>query len=323
MNFKEAFQILGIPEGSSKADAKKAFRKLAQTHHPDKNKEPDAEAKFKRINEAYQVIDSGKASGEDGRTQRNQSYQQNTQDISDLFRHMRNQGHQNIVLEDINLQITLTFKESVLSCKKKITYNRKNVCADCNGNGRRVIHNGCAKCNGTGTFVRQTANMIFQQTCPDCHGQTKSEPCIQCKTLGYQDAQISLDVNIPGGVISNNILRLGGIGNFGGIIFGQAQYSNVNVHIQVTPESGLKLEENDVISEINVSLLNALTGIKITVPSVNGYQEITLPKLSKNKQEVILPNLGVNGIGNQRVILNIEYPQDTESLIEWLKTKEN
>lgn len=324
MNFKEAYQTLGIPEGSSKEDAKKAFRKLAQTLHPDKNKEPDAEARFKLINEAYQVIDTGKPTGDAAREERQRAYQSKQQDISDIFSHIRNHTRQQtIMLEDININISLSFKEAVMSCKKTIKYNRRNRCTGCEGEGEKRLHNGCNNCGGTGTEVRRSGHFTMQQTCAVCRGQIKTEPCTQCKTKGYQEAEISLDVQIPGGVVSGNVLRLGGVGHFGGMIFGQAQYSNVNVVLSIVPEKGLTLEGEDVISQVNVSLLNALTGIKVKVPSVNGEQEITLPKLSKNKQEVILPKLGVNGQGNQRVILNIEYPIDTDSLIEFLKTKEN
>lgn len=323
MNFKEAYSALGLPDGASKDEAKKAFRKLAQKLHPDVNKAPDAETQFKKINEAYQVIESGKLTGEDAHKNNNPSYYQNHQDIENILRNMRGQNYQNIrTIEDISLQETISFKESIIGCKKNIKYNRHNMCSSCNGEGQRRLHNGCAKCSGTGTVTQRSGNMIFQQTCSDCRGRVNLENCDQCKTSGTVTAQISFDVTIPGGVVSGNVLRLGGVGNFAGMMFGQAQYSNVNVHITVTPFKDLYLDGNDIVTTTKVSLLQALTGANVIVPTIDGDKEIPIPKSIKNREEIVLDNLGVNRLGKERVIVEVTYPQDTESLIDFLKQKE-
>lgn len=323
MNHKEAYQTLELSDNATKEEAKKAFRKLAAKYHPDVNKEPDAEDKFKKINEAYQVIESGKPSGpsayQDPFNNHTYSQYQGGFDISDLFNKFHHQqSSKRILAEDINLNITISFKESVLGCKKPLKYNRNIMCQECEGSGRKKLHNGCTKCNGSGTFIRQMGNVIMQQTCPDCLGRNKVETCANCTSQGFVSTETSIEVTVPAGIKTSNILRLNGIGNFAGVIFNSEQYSNVNLHITVTPQAGLSLDSNDVVTVINLSLVEALVGTKLTVPTIDGDKEIEIPKLTKNKEEVILSNLGVNRLGKERVIINVNYPDNVDTLIDFL-----
>lgn len=318
MNLKEAYAALGLAEGSTPADAKKAFRKLAQKLHPDINKAPDAEVQFKKINEAYQVIEKGTDNGPT-----NHQHQQSGYDpIAEFFKNFGGQ-QKRIVLQDINIQVALKFKDSVIGCKSQIKYERNVKCSPCQGQGKVILNNGCKRCKGLGVIVQRQQNMIMQQVCPDCHGVVSKIDCDSCASTGFNKADTAIEINIPGGVEDGNVLRLSGVGNYGGEAFGQEHYSTVNLHISVAPIEGLKLQDADVVCQANISLLQALTGTKITVPTIDGPQQITVPGATKNNQEVIIPKLGVNRKGNQRVVIGIDYPQDTQPLIDYLKSKEN
>lgn len=109
-------------------------------------------------------------------------------------------------------------------------------------------------------------------------------------------------------------------GNFMSVMHGS---SNVVININVTPQDDLYIENNDVVYNLNISLLDALKGIKTAVPSILGLQEININPASKNKEEILIPKLGVGGLNNQRVILNIQYPDNLDSLINFLSPKDN
>jgi DnaJ-class molecular chaperone len=108
------------------------------------------------------------------------------------------------------------------------------------------------------------------------------------------------------------------MGHFIGSVMNMDQYTEALLHLSVTPQDGLRLENDEVVHDASISLLDALEGCSIYVPTINGQSEITIPPLSKNKDEVVLPDLGPNN-GNQKVIININYPMDIERLIAALK----
>ena len=317
MNLKEAYSILEIPDGSKKEDAKKAFKKLAAKYHPDINKEPDAEAKFKKINEAWQIVDSGKLTGQDAWNNTNNGFENiNFVDIQDII------GGNNIKRQffaaDVHLHQTVSFKESIIGCTKDFTYNRKAKCTNCNGTGKFKLNNNCANCAGNGVVIKRNGFAVIHQTCHVCRGKVISEPCKQCED-GAVDNEIKVTVNIPPGVKSGSVLNLGNRGNYIGDFMGMEQCTKVLLNMQVIPDRDFTVKDNDVISSIDISLLEALQGCKKTVNTIDGSKEIDIPALVKNNHEVIIPNLGVARVGNQRVVINVNYPLDSSGLITFLK----
>src|ERR1035437_4582936 len=121
MNLDEAYKILEVPKGTVEAEAKKSFKKLAAKYHPDVNKDPDAESKFKKVNEAFQCVKDGKG---------NDRQSHNT---------WNRQQHQ-VYLENVELHIDISFKESVLGCKREVKYSRLSKCQSCNGAGEIRVH---------------------------------------------------------------------------------------------------------------------------------------------------------------------------------------
>src|SRR5574338_532710 len=163
MNLKEAYSILEIPSTASAEEAKKKYRELTKKYHPDINKEAGAEDKFKKINEAYSVV-TGK--GDVAQPQGNPF---------DPFGGMRQQKIR--FHEVIELNTTLSFKDSVLGRKQDLKYNRKAKCPNCNGQGQYNLNNGCDKCSGRGQIVMQQGGMVMIQTCDKCYGRVQTQSC--------------------------------------------------------------------------------------------------------------------------------------------------
>lgn len=317
MNLNEAYSILGLSSDASPEDTKKKYRELTRKYHPDINKDEGADDRFKKINEAYQCAITGK--GTDPEPPARVPFNPFQGFVGIPGMHNPFGGTQNIQpVENIVLNINISFKESVLGCQKEISFTRHGKCTACEGQGFIKLHNNCDKCGGKGQIVGRQGNMIFSRTCDKCMGQNIQSPCNSCGSAGNVNTQVSGNVQVPGGVISGNILRLNGFGHYAGSLMGEDQYSEAHLHIRVDPIEGLRLEGQDVISEINISLLEALCGCSKPIKTIMGEQYVFFPGLTKNKDEIKIPKLGVNGVGVQRVITNVSYPDQIDNLINAL-----
>lgn len=311
MNLKEAYSLFGLNESSSQEDVKKKYRELTKKYHPDLNKETGAEDKFKKINEAYEKIQKG----EDTPTMPFGF----AEDIFSNFpfnNFSRNEASINI--QHILINCNLTFKESILGANKEISFERKIKCTDCSGAGYKVLDNGCSKCKGKGQIPGVQGNTIFIQTCDKCRGKIQRQSCNKCDSSGSVTSQTTISVTIPGGISDGNILRLQGIGNYAGSFMGGDQYTDAHVRLYVDKDPELTLVGDTVVTTIQISLLEALQGTKKVVKTVLGNKEINIKALSKHNDVIIIPNVGVNGSGIQKVILDVAYPKDTSKLINVL-----
>lgn len=311
MKVAEAYSILEVPPGASAEDAKKKYRELTKKYHPDINKDPGAEAKFKKINEAYQVLSSGKS------TDREDVVSQSRQRGAGPFHPFgRSQ-----VFETTHVEIhtTISFMDSVWGVKKDLKYTRKVKCAECNGQGEYTINNGCTECAGRGQSVTRKGSAIYITECSSCHGETNTESCKTCSATGTMSAETSVQVTIPGGVTNGNILRLGGHGNFAGsFMMNLDQYTDALLHITVIPEAGLSLEGRHVMSKLDISLLEAIRGCTKKVKTIMGSQIVDVKPMSRNGDVIPLPRMGVNRTGDQKVVLDVKYPSDINKLVSLL-----
>jgi molecular chaperone DnaJ len=300
MNLKEAYATLELAEGTSPEEAKKKYRELTKKYHPDINKEAGAEDKFKKINEAYQIVQSGKGTDHQSRYPTGHGFHR----------------QQVIQLENVNINLTISFKESVLGCKKEVKYSRNTKCQACNGAGEIRLNNGCKKCGGKGQVIVKQGHMVMVSTCTDCFGQSNTAECTSCQGNAFVNADVSVHVSVPAGVLNGNTLRLQGMGNYAGSFMGLAdQHTDAYCHVAVTPEPGLSIDGQSVVSHLTIPLLDALRGSKHTVKTIHGNKEIEVKPQSRNRDEVIIPHHGVSGTGDQKVILDVEYPKNTDKLI--------
>lgn len=305
MKLSEAYKIIGLPATATQDEVKKQYKKLAKEFHPDRNKAKDAEESFKKINEAYEFIKSGK-----------------TDDDYNIKYNNYNPFESINVPTNIELNTTISFKESIFGCKRDISYNRTNKCNSCNGQGEIPKNNGCTNCGGNGKTVVKNGNTVFVQTCNKCYGRQESDLCKNCSGEGSINVNTSVNVSIPGGVSNGNILRLSGMGNYFNSFLSLDQCTDVHLTINVTPEPGFTLYQNNVLSTLDISLLESLTGCNKKVKTLENTSDLNIPPLSKHNEEIIIPKMGVNHIGNQIVKLNVIYPNNVNKLIEVLKEGE-
>lgn len=312
MKIQEAYKILESPSSISEEDLKKKYKDLAKKYHPDIYK--DNPNKFKQINEAYQFIKNYKE---------NPPPQESPFDFSDVFQGFagfrQNRTPSPRRVNHIFVDQEISFEDSILGVEKEIEIERDIKCDDCNGEGFRKKRSDCVHCGGRGSSTIKQGNITFNNICQHCRGQATKEECLKCNKKSYVTSKTKLKVKIPAGVEDKNVIQLQGAGNFShSSIFGDA-YSNTLINITVKNETKLKLDNKDVVFNLNISLLEALEGCIKTVPSIKGEQNIKIPPSSRNKEEITLKNLGVPPSGNERVILNVTYPENKEKLISALK----
>lgn len=328
MNLSTAYSILGLPSTASEEEIKKQFRKLAAKYHPDVNKQPGAEQKSKDISEAYNVLKNMKNGYPPSSSYEPRSRGVNIEDfsgsINDFFNHfVNNSGFRESPFSRsseqvkkqpiVEIPLNITFAESILGCIKKINLDRQVKCISCYGKGFTLI-NECTECHGKGVTIKtekfEDRELKIRISCSSCHGSGKQKHnCNNCTGVGWKKSKSSLDVKLPGGIVSGNKIILSGQGNY--IRFaGNDFYEDAYVNITVTPESNMTLFGIDVISNIEISLLDSLQGTIRIVKTVIGEKPLIIPAKSKDKDRISIAEAGVEGKGNHIFILGIKYPND-------------
>jgi molecular chaperone DnaJ len=324
------YEILGIVRGASDAEVKKAFRKLAQQWHPDVNKDPAAQARFKEINEAYQVL------GDPERRQRYDLFGSagvegdagaagfgGFADIFDAFFGGAAAGSgrrgRPAAGSDLRYDLRIQFTEAVLGTEKEIEFPVLGRCETCSGSGAAPGSevSTCSQCNGRGEVrsVRQTmlGQMVNVTTCPRCHGDGKiiESPCETCKGDGRTERRRTLRVTIPAGIDEGHQIRLsneGEVGPRGG------PAGSLYVAVHVTPHPELKREGTELIYEASIGIAQAALGTKILVPTVEGEDEVEVKPGTQPGTQIRLrgrgvPHLRRQGVrGDLHVIVDIEVP---------------
>lgn len=327
MNLDEACQLLGVSPDTSKDEVKKSFRKLAVKYHPD-NKTTGDEAKFKQLNEANQLLESF----HNGTYNQGPAFQAadpfsgfpfNIDDILGGFGVNRQQPPRPRV-DNINIGVELSFKDSVLGCKRDITYDRLVKCDGCSGTGRRQRRSNCKPCGGMGVIVARQGFAVIQRVCPACGGKQVFDPCGDCGTNGSRKITVTNTVKIPAGVKSGVTLKIDGAGNYAGEHVAGDMYSSILLRLNVENDQDLRLQDKDVISTVSVTLLEALMGTQKEIRTIQGFELIDIPSHTKHSDQVIVKGeeLAPPG-GVHRVLVNVDYPSNVNDLIDFLKENKN
>jgi len=329
MKIDEAFDILEVAKTATEDELRTKYKELAFKYHPDKYKEDPN--KLTQINSAYQLITDYKknpAKYEQHASFPGNGFQYQHVNFNDIFSQFGDQfpgsSNQRQNYPPPQLHVKLTFNQSVLGEEKQIKYERYIKCDPCGGAGLERIGNGCDACDGFGRSVSSNNGMMFAKTCTKCYGKNvKKNQCNKCKGKSVLNSEVAGSVSIPPGVSNGTALRLQGAGHFvGGGMFGDA-YGDVIVNISVEKDDELQLNGDDVISYMKISLLNALIGCNKDTKTIHGIKSITIPPMSKNKEEIRIDTCGVkNTKGVQRVILDVSYPENIDKLINFLKKKD-
>ncbi|XP_021737105.1 chaperone protein dnaJ A7A, chloroplastic-like isoform X1 [Chenopodium quinoa] len=344
------YSILGVSRNASKSDIKSAYRKLARSYHPDVNKEPGAEQKFKDISNAYEVLsDDEKRSiydryGEAGL----KGAASGPGDFSnpfDLFESifdlggmgmggMGGRGARNRATEgeDQVYNLVLKFKEAIFGIEKDIDISRLETCGTCNGSGAKpgTQPTKCSTCGGQGQVISaaRTPLGVFQQvsTCSACGGTGEnSTPCNTCSGDGRVRKSKRISLKVPAGVDAGSRLRVRGEGNAGrrggppGDLF---------VAIDVIPDPVLKRDDTNILYSCKVSYIDAILGTTMKIPTVDGSVDMKIPPGTQPGTTLVMAKKGVpmlnkpNIRGDQLVRVQVEIPKrlsdDEKKLVEEL-----
>ena len=334
------YEILGVSKDASKDEIKSAFRRKARTLHPDVNKAPDAEEKFKELGKAYETLmdDNKRATydryGEDGL--KNAGFDTNGPfaggfgDLNDIFNSFfggmggfgfggRPDPNAPVEGDDLRLDIEIDFEQAVFGCEKEIKFDHLELCQSCGGTGaeKGSKPETCPTCHGTGQVqqvMRTPLGSIAQiVTCPDCHGAGKkiSKPCKDCKGQGKIQKEKKINIKIPAGVDNMSKIRVsheGDAGSNGG------PAGDLYVVLHVKASDYFKREGNDVYSRIDITPAQAALGDEVVVKTFDGEQKITVQAGVQSGNSIKIKGAGVPYIarpsqrGDHIVVVAVKTP---------------
>ncbi|WP_146548248.1 molecular chaperone DnaJ [Rummeliibacillus suwonensis] len=348
MEKRDYYEILGLEKTASKDEIKKAYRKLSKKYHPDLNKEPGAEEKFKEIAEAYEVLsDDQKRARYDqfGHQDPNQGFggfsgfgsTEGFGGFEDIFSSFfgggsRTRRDPNAPRkgDDLQYRMTISFEEAVFGKEKEIEIPREETCDTCHGTGAKpgTSKETCSYCNGTGQ-ISETVNTPFGQivnrrTCSHCQGtgQMIKEKCSTCHGTGTVKKRKKIKVNIPAGVDDGQQLRVSGQGE-AGVNGGPAGDLYIVFHVRASDK--FERDGDDIYLELPITFAQAALGDEIEVPTIYGKVKMKIPAGTQSGDRFRLKDKGVKNVhgygnGDQHVIVKIKTPKKlTEKQKELLR----
>lgn len=335
---RDYYEVLGLQKGASAEEIKRAYRQLAKKYHPDVNKEPGAEEKFKEINEAYDTL-----SDEQKKARYDQfGHEDPTQgfggggfsgfsgggfggfdDILNSFfgGGSRRGGDSNSPRQgaDVEKQMNITFEEAVYGCKKRVRLSVEDECIQCNGTGAfsKEFIKTCPKCNGQGrVYMRQQTifgTSTVQTSCPDCKGTGRviTKKCEACGGKGRVRKTKDVEVTIPAGIQTGMTLRMEGYGESG---VNGGPSGDLYISFVCGEHKNFVRDGQDIILEIPISFTQAALGDNIEVPTIDGNVSLKIPAGTQSGTKFRLRGKGTKnpkgGIsrGDQIVITRVETP---------------
>ncbi len=333
---RDYYDILEITKGANDQDIKKAYRKLAKKYHPDVNKETGAEAKFKEINEAYEVLSDpqkkatydqyGHAAFENGGHGAGgfggAGFGGGFEDIFESFfgggfgggSSSRSNGPRKG--QDRLMSLRVSFMDAIFGKNETIKINVDEECHQCHGSGAYSKDDvkPCNRCHGSGrvTTQQRTAFGVFQSqaVCPDCNGRGKKieRACDVCKGKGYENKNVNVDVKIPAGIESGQRLRVAGKGERGS---NGGPNGDLFIEVRVDTHQFFKRDHKNIHIKVPISAVDAALGTVIDVPTVHGDVELTIPQGTQPNQQFRLKGKGVKDLrstdyGDQYVEVDIK-----------------
>jgi molecular chaperone DnaJ len=355
---RDYYEVLEVTKGASADDIKKAYRKAALKHHPDKNPgNKDAEGRFKECAEAYEVLsdpqkkaryDQYGHEGLKGQSMHDFSHM-DVNSIEDLFSAFfggspfgnrqrgggggqpggRQRGH------DLQTQVQISLQEVASGCEREIDYTKQDVCETCGGTGakpgtKRIV---CRTCGGRGQVAQRGFGGMFQMisTCPHCMGQgsTVDIPCATCDGGGKQPKRVVVKIPVPAGVHDGQTMRIADGGEPGD---GGGPRGDLHVHIRVSPHPFFARDENNLVMQLPVSFVQVTLGADLEVPTLFGKTNLRVPPGTQHGEVLVIKNLGLpdrtrGSQGHQLIQVLVEIPKkinrkQEEILREYAKLEE-
>jgi molecular chaperone DnaJ len=341
---RDFYELLGVGRGASPDELKRAYRKRARELHPDANpNNPAAEEEFKEVSRAYEVLSDpqsrarydqfgeagvGGSGGGGG-----DPFTAGFGDIFDAFFGGGSPfGGQRGPTgpprgQDLEVVADVRFDDAVFGCEHELTVRTAVRCEDCAGSGAQsgTAPQQCSECRGTGQVRRVRQSMLGQMVtaspCGRCNGigEIIATPCRTCRGEGRTIAERTLTVEIPAGIAGGQTLRLGGrgaAGPRGGAV------GDLYVHVRVADHERYRREEDDLVTDVVVSVAQAALGTKLTLPTLDGDEELVVPAGVQHGREFVLRGRGVprlaasgrsRGRGDLRARISVEVPTDLTS----------
>ena len=326
---KDYYELLAIHRNASEAEIKRAFRRLAVQHHPDKNAgNKQSEEKFKEINQAYEVLSDpekrayydqfGVAPGAAGAGPGGFGAGAGMGDIfGDIFGEFFGGGRgrtRAVSGEDLRYNLTISFTDAAFGTTTKVRLPRWERCPECDGSGAKSRDGvtTCSQCRGMGQVRMQQGFFSITRTCPRCGGEGRviTDPCGTCRGRKRVERERTLSVKIPAGVETGNTIRLTGegeLGEYGG------PPGDLYIYLTVEDHPLFKREGQDVLLDVPVSSAQAAMGAEIEVPTLTGGERIKIPAGTQPGQVFRLrgkgmPHLRGAGTGDQQCRVTVEVP---------------
>jgi molecular chaperone DnaJ len=316
MSKRDYYEVLGVGRDASAEDLKKAYRRCAMKHHPDRNG-GDAEAieKFKECKEAYEVLsDAGKRRmydqhghaafehGMGGGGPGGPGYADMGDIFGDIFGNIFGGGMRGGPRRgaDIGYVLELDLEEAVAGTDKRIDVPTLAACAPCNGTGSEDGElETCATCNGHGQVRLQRGIFSMQQACPQCGGRGKTirNPCAHCQGRGRVEDEKVLSVKVPAGVDNGDRIRLAGEGEAGPP---GTQPGDLYVDVRVRPHPIFERDGDDLHCEVPIRLAQAALGDSVRVPTLGGDEEIRVPSETQTGKVFRLRDRGVKSVRSRK-----------------------
>ena len=328
---RDYYDVLGVGRNASNEDIRRAFRRLAFQHHPDRNRDGGATEKFKEINEAYEILsDPAKRANYDrfgftGGGDFSSGFEGfDFGGLGDIFETFFGGGTSAArrgprAGAEVSARLTITFEEAVLGCQKKVEIQRIENCSVCHGSGARegTSPQTCPNCQGSGQ-VYQVRRSIFGSfrnvtICPQCRGEGNiiADPCLHCHGSGRERFKRQVEVKIPAGVDNGLGVRLRGEGDAGER---GGRPGDLFVTLDVRPHPFFRREGNSILYDLEVNFAQAALGYEAEVPTLYGEEKLKIPAGSQSDEVFRLkskgiPNLNRGGRGDQLVHLKVVTPE--------------
>jgi molecular chaperone DnaJ len=315
---RDYYEVLGVPKNASDEDIKKAYRKLAMKHHPDRNQgDAEAEVKFKEAKEAYEMLsDAEKRSAYDqyghagvdpnmrggpGGAQGFGGFADAFGDIfGDIFGQARRQqggGRQVYRGNDLSYAMEVTLEEAAEGKEAQIRIPSWDECDTCHGTGAKpgTSAKTCNTCQGSGSVQMRQGFFSVQQTCPHCRGAGKiiPDPCTTCHGQGKVKQQKTLEVKIPAGIDSGMRIRSTGNGEPG---TNGGPAGDLYIEIRIKKHDIFERDGDDLHCAVPISFTTAALGGEIHVPTLQGEAAIDLPEGTQTGKQFRLRGKGIKGV---------------------------
>ena len=296
MSKRDYYEVLGVSKNCSEAELKKAYRRAAQKHHPDRNQDnKDAEDRFKECKEAYEILNDsqkraaydqfghagvdpsmGGGQGRPGAGGFNDIF---GDVFGDIFGGGRGGGGQRVYRgSDLRYNLELSLEDAVAGTEVKIRIPTQVKCGECDGSGAKKgsTPTTCTTCGGHGQVRMQQGFFSVQQACPHCKGNGTiiSDPCTTCHGNGRVQERKTLSVKVPAGVDTGDRIRLAGEGEAGE---SGGPPGDLYVQVQVKEHSIFHREESNLYCEVPISFVTAALGGELEVPTLNGRVNLKIP----------------------------------------------